>query len=176
MDFCVEIGGSRFCLNSRDGKLEAAAVAALKRKRKTLAFAESCTGGLASARIVDVPGASAVFLGSVVSYANSVKEQLLGVKRETLDRVGAVSPETAEQMAVGVRRLTGADIAISITGLAGPAADGSNKPVGLVYIGVATASDVHTVQLGLYSCDRNEVRFLSASYAILQVLSDSDML
>lgn len=171
MDFCLNIGEKQFCLTARDGKLEAAAVAALKSKGKTLAFAESCTGGLASARIVDVPGASAVFLGGVVSYANSVKENLLGVKSETLRSFGAVSPQTAEEMALGVRHLTGADLAVSITGIAGPASDDTKKPIGLVYLGVASGDGVRTVMLQFGDRGRDEIRFLSAGRAIFEVLS-----
>ncbi|MGN1450906.1 MAG: competence/damage-inducible protein A, partial [Eubacteriales bacterium] len=113
--------------------LEQAVVAALDEKHLTLAAAESCTGGLVSKRITDVSGSSAVFLGGAVTYANSVKERVLGVKAETLASFGAVSPETAEEMARGVCLLTGADIGVSLTGIAGPGGDTPEKPVGLVY-------------------------------------------
>jgi PncC family amidohydrolase len=103
----------------------------------TLATAESCTGGLVAHYITMVPGASDYYLGGVVSYANSVKEHVLGVPSEVLAHEGAVSPECAVAMARGVRRLTGADIAISTTGVAGPAGGSPDKPVGLVYIAVS---------------------------------------
>lgn len=92
----------------------------LRERKLTLAVAESCTGGLLSKRLTDIPGASDYYLGGVCSYSNSVKEKVLGVKKETLDTVGAVSPETAEQMAVGVANALGSDIGVGITGIARP--------------------------------------------------------
>lgn len=92
----------------------------LRERKLTLAVARSCTGGLLSKRLTDIPGASDYYLGAVCSYSNSVKEKVLGVKKETLDTVGAVSPETAEQMAVGVANALGSDIGVGITGIAGP--------------------------------------------------------
>ncbi len=111
----------------------------LRKLRKSLAVAESCTGGLLGAAVTDVPGSSAYFLGGVISYADQVKAQLLSVPQETLSRYGAVSEQTAEAMASGVRRLLYADIGVSITGVAGPDAEGS-KPVGLTFIGIAATS------------------------------------
>lgn len=104
----------------------------------TLATAESCTGGSVAARITSIGGSSAYFLGSVVSYSNEVKHRVLGVPRPVLEERGAVSPECARAMAMGVRSLIGSDIAVSTTGIAGPAGGTPRKPVGLVYIGVAT--------------------------------------
>lgn len=103
----------------------------------TLATAESCTGGLVSEIITRVPGCSASFVGGVCAYANEVKEKLLGVRHETLARYGAVSAQTAQEMADGVRARTGADIGISTTGIAGPGGGTPEKPVGLVYIAVS---------------------------------------
>jgi len=100
----------------------------------TLALAESCTGGLASSLVTDVPGSSSYFLGSAVTYAYSAKHAILGVKPETLSIHGAVSAETAAEMARGARRLFGSDLAVSVTGIAGPGGGTPNKPVGLVYI------------------------------------------
>lgn len=111
----------------------------LRKLRKSLAVAESCTGGLLGAAVTDVPGSSAYFLGGVISYADQVKAQLLSVPQATLSRYGAVSEQTAEAMASGVRRLLYADIGVSITGVAGPDAEGS-KPVGLTFIGIAATS------------------------------------
>ena len=111
----------------------------LRKLRKSLAVAESCTGGLLGAAVTDVPGSSAYFLGGVISYADQVKAQLLSVPQATLSRYGAVSEQTAEAMASGVRRLLYADIGVSITGVAGPDAEGS-KPVGLTFIGIAGTS------------------------------------
>jgi PncC family amidohydrolase len=104
--------------------------------RKSLAVAESCTGGLLGAALTDVPGSSAYFLGGVISYADRVKLEQLQVPEGTLLRHGAVSEETAAAMASGVRRLLHADIGVSITGVAGPDAEGA-KPVGLTFIGIA---------------------------------------
>ncbi len=114
----------------------AALVKELQKKGLTLSFAESCTGGLASATVVSVSGASSVFFGGVVSYDNSVKMGLLSVEKSVLDSVGAVSEECAMQMARGARRAVGTDIAVSATGIAGPSGGTPEKPVGLVYIGI----------------------------------------
>ena len=108
----------------------------LRKLRKSLAVAESCTGGLLGAAVTDVPGSSAYFLGGVISYADQVKLDQLRVPQATLDRYGAVSEQTAAAMASGVRQLLHADIGVSITGVAGPDAEGS-KPVGLTFIGIA---------------------------------------
>jgi nicotinamide-nucleotide amidase len=109
----------------------------LRKLRKSLAVAESCTGGLLGAAVTDVPGSSAYFLGGVISYADRVKVEQLRVPEATLRRYGAVSEQTAAAMATGVRELLQADIGVSITGVAGPDVEGS-KPVGLTYIGIAT--------------------------------------
>ena len=110
----------------------------LKERGLSAATAESCTGGLISAEITSVSGSSDVFGFGVCTYANEAKMKLLGVKAETLAAVGAVSEETACEMAAGVRRLSGADIAVSVTGVAGPTGGTPEKPVGTVYIGVST--------------------------------------
>lgn len=115
-------------------------VEALLERGWILATAESCTGGLVSEKITEVPGCSAVFTCGVCSYANEIKESVLGVRPETLMRYGAVSPQTAREMATGVRRLAGADIGISTTGIAGPGGGSAEKPVGLVYIAVDSDS------------------------------------
>ena len=114
----------------------------LHRRGATLAVAESCTGGALSSAFTSMPGASEYFLGSVVSYSNSVKEQVLGVHADDLKYYGAVSQQVAEQMAAGVRRITGADYAISTTGIAGPSGGSPEKPVGTVWIGIASAKGV----------------------------------
>jgi nicotinamide-nucleotide amidase len=111
----------------------------LRKLRKSLAVAESCTGGLLGAAVTDVPGSSAYFLGGVISYADRVKVEQLRVPEATLRRYGAVSEQTAAAMATGVRELLQADIGVSITGVAGPDVEGS-KPVGLTYIGIAAGA------------------------------------
>jgi nicotinamide-nucleotide amidase len=115
----------------------------------TIAVAESCTGGLVSATITEVPGSSGYFLGGVVSYANSAKEALLDVPAHVLAAHGAVSAQVAMAMATGARARFGADLAVSITGVAGPDGGSDEKPVGLTYVGLASAAgaDVRRLQL-----------------------------
>lgn len=106
----------------------------LKEAGLTISVAESCTGGLLAGAITDLPGSSAWFPGGIVAYSNRVKHEQLGVPEELLERFGAVSAEVAEAMAAGVRRILGTDLAVAITGIAGPDADGTSKPVGLTHI------------------------------------------
>ena len=120
-----------------DAPLESAVVAELKQRHKTLSIAESCTGGLVAQRVTDVAGSSAVFLGGVVAYSNAAKTDLVAVPAELISRVGAVSPEVAEALAVGVRERFGSDYGIGVTGIAGPDGGTPEKPVGLVYLAVA---------------------------------------
>ena len=129
----------------------------LKEQGRTLATAESCTGGGIGHVLTAIPGSSAVYLGGVISYTNGVKAGLLHVPQQILDTVGAVSPETAEAMVLGVRSAIGADVGISVTGLAGPDSDGSGKPVGLVYV---AAGDGKTtlVRENIFPGDREDVR------------------
>ena len=109
----------------------------------TIACAESCTGGLLTSTLTDIPGSSAYLMGSVVSYSNDVKSRILHVSEETLSVYGAVSEETAREMAAGVQRLMQTDIGVGITGIAGPDGGSEEKPVGLVYI--AVADPTHTI-------------------------------
>lgn len=152
--------------------LEQRVVAELKEKNLKLATAESCTGGWIAKRITDVAGSSSVFECGVVSYSNRIKTQLLGVPSETLETHGAVSAETAREMVNGVRRLSGADIAVSVTGIAGPDADGTDKPVGLVYIAVSDGKNtVVKKQLRRFKADvRTKNRNASADCALQMVL------
>ncbi len=122
-------------------------VAALLHKGQTLAVAESCTGGLVASRITAIPGVSPVFLGGVVSYANSAKVDLLGVPPGSIASHGAVSEEVAHAMAEGARSRFGADFGLAITGIAGPTGGTPEKPVGLVYVAVASASGTETRKL-----------------------------
>jgi PncC family amidohydrolase len=108
----------------------------------TVAAAESCSGGLVAYRITSVSGSSAYFLGSIVAYSNDLKHRVLGVSSETLENRGAVSAECAREMAIGVRDLTGATIAVSTTGIAGPGGATARKPVGLIYFACATPDTV----------------------------------
>lgn len=134
-------------------------VSALNEKKLTIATAESCTGGLIAKSLTDISGASAVFYGGVVSYDNSVKENVLGVKAETLNTFGAVSHDTACQMAMGVKRLLKTDIGISTTGIAGPGGGTPEKPVGTVYVGIAYKDKVegHLLKIDP-TLSRDEIR------------------
>lgn len=152
--------------------MEQAVVSLLKEKKLTVATAESCTGGLISKRLTDISGASEVFGCGVVSYSNEVKEKLLGVKKEHLEKYGAVSEVVAASMALGVQRLSGADIGVSVTGIAGPSSDGTNKPVGLVYIAVTDGSSYRLKKLTTGHAEkgcRNYNRTVSASTALNEV-------
>ena len=140
----------------------------LRRRRLTVATAESCTGGLVAATLVNVPGSSEYFKGSVVAYSNEVKEKLLEVKRETLQKYGAVSAQTAKEMAIGVRKLLKTDIGISTTGIAGPGGGTAEKPVGLTYFAVAHPEGVEVFKK-VFPYDRNQNR-LSATYYLLYQL------
>lgn len=114
--------------------LEQEVVKLLNEKGLKLTTAESCTGGLIAKRITDVSGSSNVFECGVVSYANRIKHEFLGVKEETLEKYGAVSEQTAREMAAGALKISSADLAVAVTGIAGPNSDSTDKPVGLVYI------------------------------------------
>ena len=137
----------------------------LKARGLRCATAESCTGGGIGSAITAVPGSSAVYLGGVVSYANEVKSGVLGVSKDTLATVGAVSPETAAQMAEGVRRLVGADLAVSVTGIAGPDGGSADKPVGLVWFGLASAAGTRT-EKAIFAGDRARVREQAVVHAL----------
>lgn len=132
---------------------------------KTCATAESCTGGLVGGAVTSVSGSSEVFLGGIISYANEVKMNVLGVPREVLDAVGAVSSECAAAMAEGARRLTGADVAVSTTGIAGPGGGSAEKPVGLVWFGLATAEGTRT-EKAIFRGDREGVRANAVTHAL----------
>jgi len=125
------------CYGSDDDSLASVLLEQLRRRGHTVAVAESCTGGGLSAALAAVPGASDVFLGGVIAYANSVKQELLGVAPELLETRGAVSDPVALAMAEGARRYTGATWALAVTGIAGPAGGSDDKPVGLVHIAIA---------------------------------------
>ena len=136
----------------------------LSESGKTIAFAESCSGGAIANEIVSVEGSSRYFLGSVVSYANSAKQELLGVQKETLQTHGAVSPETAIELARGVRERSGADIAVSTTGVAGPGGGTDEKPVGRVYFGFVSEGIERAIEVD-YPTERNAFRKLCAFIA-----------
>ena len=121
----------------RGNKIEAVVVGLLARRGKTLALAESCTGGLIANRITNVPGASEIFPGGIVAYSNEAKRRFLGVRAKTLAQHGALSDAVAREMAAGARKKFGADFAIAVTGIAGPGGGTKNKLVGTVFIALA---------------------------------------
>ena len=174
IDRLKEILGNKVYAD-QDDTLEATVGRLLKASGKTLSAAESCTGGMISHLITSVPGASAYYLGSVTSYAVSVKEKVLGVPAETVGKYGVVSSEVAAAMAEGVRRVTGSDYAVSTTGLAGPDGDEFN-PVGTVWIGVAGPNGTKTTKR-LYKNDRkrNIERFAAAALDALRLMLLEDL-
>ncbi len=155
------------CFGVDEQSLAAVVLDRLRQLGQSVAVAESCTGGGLGAALAAVPGASDVFLGGVIAYANSVKQQVLGVSEALLDTYGAVSDPVAEAMAEGVRRLTGADWALAITGVAGPGGGSEQKPVGLVHIALA----------GPKGCSSEGLRFgTSRGRAWIQILSAGEAL
>lgn len=148
--------------------LEALIGSLLLQQKLTIATAESCTGGLVCHRLTNVPGCSAYVLGGIVSYAYDVKEHVLGVDHDTLYGQGAVSEAVARQMAQGARRVLKADVAVSITGIAGPGGGSADKPVGLVWIALA-APDAETAERHVWSGDREANKAQSAEAALALV-------
>ncbi len=142
----------------------------LRKQGKTLAVAESCTGGLVGHRLTNVPGSSSYFLGGVIAYAYTVKTALLGVRQETLELHGAVSQETVLEMAQGARRALGADIGLSVSGIAGPDGGTPEKPVGLAWIGLSAGESMKAWQYQ-WQGDRQQIKEQTAQQA-LQVLYD----
>lgn len=154
--------------SEKDDTLESAVGDLLKAHGKTLSTAESCTGGMISSLITSVPGSSEYFLGSVTSYANSVKENVLRVPTEIIDAHGAVSSECVAAMAEGVRRITSSDYSVATSGIAGPGGGSEEKPVGTVWIGVSSDNGTETFRLKFNSDrKRNIERFSSSALHIL---------
>ncbi len=165
-----KIGAYVYSTDSRN--LEETVVKLLKESGKKLALAESCTGGYIAKRITDVAGSSEVFEYGIVSYSNEVKQRLLGVKSETLDKYTEVSEQTAAEMAEGVRKLSGADFGISVTGISGPGGGSEDKPVGLSYVGFSYdgGTQVREVRTGKKEDSREYNRYVSASNALHMII------
>lgn len=155
----------RHVYGEEDDTLEAVVVRTLTEQRRTLAVAESCTGGRLASRLTDVPGASAVFLGGFLTYANALKERLVGVSAELLAAHGAVSEPVARAMAEGARTRTGADFALAVTGIAGPTGGTPDKPVGTVFIALAAAEGTQVRQF-LNAFDRETFKHMSSQQAL----------
>ena len=140
----------------------------LRERKQTLATAESCTAGLLAGRITDIPGSSDYFDRGVVTYSNRSKTELLGVPEDTIEKYGAVSKETAEAMALGIRRKAGVDYGVSVTGVAGPGGGTKEKPVGTVFIAVASADGIVSRKFSM-ARDR-EINRRRSVYAALEML------
>jgi len=154
-----------------DQRLEAQVGELLRERGWTIGTAESCTGGLVMHRLTNIPGSSDYVVGGIVAYSNPVKQSLLRVHPGTLIAHGAVSEETAREMAVGARELLGADVAVSVTGIAGPGGGTAEKPVGLTYIAVAAPEDTVIVQRHVWNGDRETVKSQSAEAALQLVFN-----
>jgi len=163
----TRLGRAVFAEDSDTG-IETAVGHALGERGLTLAAAESCTGGLLAEMITRVPGASSWFTHAWVAYSNQAKVALLGIDRSLIERHGAVSAEMAEAMADAARRNSGASIAVSISGIAGPSGASPGKPVGLVYLGVAGAGGTRVTR-HLFPGDRAAVRLFSARTTLNRV-------
>ena len=137
----------------------------LKEKNMTVSIAESCTGGLISGRLTNVSGVSSVFMNSIVTYSNEAKMKFINVKEDSLNKHGAVSAETAEEMAKGIKQVSGTDVGISVTGIAGPEGGTAEKPVGLFYIGIAIADKVEAHKY-CFPASREKVRWNATTKAL----------
>ena len=155
----------RHIFAEEDEELEAVLIGMLTARKQTLALAESCTGGAIAHRLTNVPGASAALLAGLVTYSNEAKKLFLGVSADTLKQHGAVSKPVAREMAEGAARQTGADYALSVTGIAGPSGGSLEKPVGTVFIGLA-AKDGTTVLKNLNPYDRETFKQVTAQQAM----------
>lgn len=161
--FLKALGDNVYTQN--DEPLEKVVGELLRKNGKTLAVAESCSGGLLSHRITNIPGSSDYFLMGAITYSNEAKIKILGVKREDIEKYGAVSEPVAAQMAEGVRKLAGADFGIGITGIAGPGGGTPEKPVGLVYIGISWEGGTE-VKRFRFPGNRIQVKTYTTSYAL----------
>ncbi|WP_074515798.1 nicotinamide-nucleotide amidohydrolase family protein [Selenomonas sp. WCT3] len=150
-------------------KLEETAGQLLMAKHQTIACAESCTGGLLTSRLTDVPGSSAYVMGSVVSYTNPVKERLVGVNPTTIAAHTEVSAETAGEMAEGIRQLIGTDLGVGITGLAGPGGGTKERPVGVVFIAVAGSRGTKVCENHFHG-NRMAIKQQSAEMALQMII------
>ncbi len=162
-NICTRLGDVVY--STEDETLAEAVVKRLISSKHTLAVAESCTGGYLAQSITSIPGASEIFSEGFVTYSNEAKQKYLNVPEKTLEIYGAVSDETAKAMAEGLREVSGADIAVSITGIAGPGGGSAEKPVGLVYIGICTKLGTNVKKLNLNG-NREHIRYLTVLHAL----------
>lgn len=160
---------SRLYNRGMETSLEKQLGEALRDRGWTIAFAESCTGGLVGHRMTNIPGSSDYYLGSVTAYAYNAKEHLLGVEAATLEQHGAVSETTVLEMATGIRNALGADLGISISGIAGPGGGTTEKPVGLVWIGISSSVEIKAKRFN-FAGGRLEVKQQAADEALRMAL------
>lgn len=153
----VENRISKYIYSCDDETIEEIVFNKLKNKNMKIAFCESCTGGLVSSKFTQIPGASEVFERGIITYSNKAKIEEVGVSKKTLERYGAVSEQVAIEMARGLLNKTGVDITLSTTGIAGPSGGSSSKPVGLVFIGIATKEDSYAIK-SIFAGDRKSIQ------------------
>lgn len=157
-----EIAGE-YIYSEQDDTLERCIGRLLCKAGKTVSVAESCTGGMISALFTSIPGSSEFYLGSVTSYANKVKTDVLGVQEEIIERYGAVSSECVAQMAEGIRRLTGSDFSVATSGIAGPGGGSEEKPTGLVWIGICSEKGTETHEMRFRGDRKRNIERFSSS-------------
>ena len=150
-------------------RLEKKTVELVRKLGMNISTAESCTGGMIASRLIDVPGVSEIFKEGIVSYSNDAKMKRLGVKKETLEKYGAVSEETAREMVMGLD----SDVAIATTGIAGPDGGTPEKPVGLVYIGIRVRNDVY-IEKRFFNGDRMKIRERAVSQSLFSLIKILD--
>ena len=156
---------SRYLFATGEDELAAVIIRQLTERKQTLALAESCTGGLIAHQLTNVPGASAVFLAGLVTYSNTAKQQLLGVRPESLEQFGAVSEQVAQEMAEGARRCMAAEYALAVTGIAGPSGGTAAKPVGTVFVALASSAPTR-VERKFNPYDRETFKQVTAQQAL----------
>ncbi len=171
----IKAGSGERCYGEDSDTLESVVGALLVKKGLTIALAESCTGGMVSERLTNIPGASRYIMLNAVTYSNEAKQRVLGVSDELLQNHGAVSPECAQAMALGIRKVTSCDLGLSVTGIAGPSGGTEDKPIGLVYLGLSARGEdgeeryfAKTLRLGK-RLGRHEVRWRTAQEALNMV-------
>ncbi len=158
------------CMTKEINELALRLSSLLLNQHETLAVAESCTGGWLAKSITDLSGSSAWFLGGVVSYSNSAKQHVLGVQQQTIETYGAVSQQVAEEMACGVQRVFAANLAVSVTGIAGPSGGCDEKPVGLVWFAIKGRSHQELSVRKLFKGGRDQVRLQSVKTALMLLI------
>lgn len=164
--------GGRAPIDEASGALAEELLSLLRAHGLTISCAESCTGGMIAERITDIPGCSTVFPGGIVSYAETAKEQILGVAHETIAAYGVVSAQVAAEMASGVCRTFGTEVGVSVTGIAGPGGGTATKPVGLVYIGIRVCEREEVIKLTVNrNFSRRQIRNAAAGFALSETIS-----